>query len=191
VASTGVSKLLIQSLIDIEKWDKAGWHGVGYLIMQDKTAPPCLGLMFNRGEIGREIFEGLRERLGANDPFGELRVAIIEGDVPNLDPGYFVHISSNPEKSLERAKAHGIKGDKAIVVSRIHRMNPDPGSPHLENFKTAYRHHGWYLLIPITVTPGSTSIDPHFDLSIGKSEVLFRHVRDVTAYDRDAVIFAK
>ena len=73
-----------------------------------------------------------------------------------------------------------------VVVSRIHRMTPEPGSPHLSRFKREYRKHRKYLILPI-----SARVEPQFDLAIEKSEVHFRETAAIKANDVDAVVFPK
>lgn len=181
--------MFLQSLIDVDEWNKAKWLATAYFVHEDQTVPPALGIFFENEKAAKHIFTDLIERLEKDDPYNELRIAIIEGKIKG-EMGYSVHISSNPDQTLKRAKEQGedIDFDQILVVSRIHRMTPSPGSPHLSNFKKAFSKQGKYLLIPVTGT--AQSVKPHFDLAIGKTEILFKRVEDVTANDRDAVIFA-
>lgn len=118
-------------------------------------------------------------------------MAIIEGDIEGKLPGYTVHISSDPEHTFKRAEAQGIEVgyDKILIMSRIHRMNPEPDSPYLANFKAAYSKQGKYLLILVSLVAGSPNPTPHFDLAIGKTEIHFRRVEDVRKNEADAAIF--
>src|SRR5262249_5028776 len=133
-----MSQVFVQLFIDPEKWDRAQWKGTAFITSPDPGIPPCLGLVFLDEKLGREIFKHWRQRLGDEDSYDELRVAIIEGDIPGEAPGYSVHISSEPLHTQKRLQAEG-KGldvEYSVVTSRIHRMNPvpGPGSPHLERF---------------------------------------------------------
>ncbi|MAS35368.1 MAG: hypothetical protein CL610_15265 [Anaerolineaceae bacterium] len=181
--------MFLQSLIDIDTWNEAKWRATAYFVHEDPTMVPALGIFFENERSAKQIFIDLIERLGKDDPYNELRIAVIEGEIKGQQ-GYSVHISSNPEQTIKRAQAQGEELDveQILVVSRIHRMTPDPGSPHLSNFKRAFSGQGKYLLIPVTGT--AQSINPHFDLAIGKTEILFRRVEDIDTNDRDAVIFA-
>jgi len=68
--------------------------------------------------------------------------------------------------------------------SRIKRMTPAPGSPHLGQFKKEMAKHQRYSIIPL-----SPKGERYFDLAIGKKEVLFRQSLEITGNDLDAVVF--
>src|SRR5690348_2367398 len=140
----------VQSFIDPPTWDAAGWYGTGFLTAPDHSVPPAVVLMFGDGNAARRIFEDLRKRVGAEDEYEELRIAIVEGDIPGEEPGYSVHIGSHIEHILRRAKAagHEIEPEYIYTFSRINRMNPEEDSPHLGNFKKSYSRHGFYGLMP-------------------------------------------
>lgn len=46
--------VFLQSLIDIDTWDKAYWRGVAYFVSEDPTLPPVIGLVFENGEAGKK-----------------------------------------------------------------------------------------------------------------------------------------
>jgi len=96
--------VFFQSLIDVEMWNKAKWVATAYLVSEAPQDPPCLGLVFENADAGRQIFKGLIKRLGKEDTYEELRIAIIEGELPGDPTGYTVHISSNPHNTAKRAK---------------------------------------------------------------------------------------
>lgn len=180
--------MFFQSLIDVDTWNNAKWLATAYFVSEHPSDPPVLGLFFEQEVSARKIFTDLIDRIDNNDPYNELRVAIIEGELRGKQ-GYSVHISSNPENTIKRASEKGISidADQIVVVSRVHRMTPEPNSPHLANFKKAYAQQNRYLIIP--VTGSAQAMKPHFDLSIGKQPIHFRHISDVGNNDRDAVIF--
>jgi hypothetical protein len=186
-------QLRFQSFIDIDKWNAAKWKGVGFLVDLSGEKPPCILIVFNNGEIGKKIFSAWRKEIGKLDEFEELRIAIIEGDIPGQDPGYTIHINSDPSHTTERVRALGMILDPTgvIVVSRIHRMNPSPGSPYLKRFKEAYKQHGKYLLVPAAITNNlDKPFDPYFDFAISKTQIYFRNVSEITEHDIDYVIFS-
>ncbi len=86
----------IHNLINSPVWDRAGWKAAFFVHDKKNDRPPCLGLAFQNGDEGRRLFDEWRKYLGAEDIYDELRVVIVEGSVPGQEPGYFVHISSNP-----------------------------------------------------------------------------------------------
>lgn len=91
--------------INIELWDRARWSGA--ILMWAPEKPPVLGLAFQNESAGRKIFEEWRSRYGERDVYEELRVAIVEGDIPGADPGYSIHIGTDPEAAVRRFRAAG------------------------------------------------------------------------------------
>ncbi len=76
----------------------------------DHIKPPIMGLVFSGDiEAGKTIFSDWLKRLGRRDAYGELRISIIEGDIPGLEPGYSVHITSDPANTMVRAQVEGKK----------------------------------------------------------------------------------
>jgi hypothetical protein len=79
-------------LIDITRWDKAIWKGVFY--MCGASQPPIMALLFLNKEVAIKIFAQWYVRIGRSDDYEEMRISIIEGDVPGEDPGYTVYIAN-------------------------------------------------------------------------------------------------
>jgi hypothetical protein len=181
-----MNRILFQSLIDVDKWNEAQWTATAFLHDPRGLERPCLGLVFEDTNAGRDIFIDLRRRLGQVDKFEELYVSVIEGEIPGEEPGYTVHISSDPSRTEAKLRTQGQQRsfDQAIVVSRFHRMTPAPGSPHLRNFKSQVLAHRRYALLPV-----SSDIQPQFDCGIEKKGIHFRQASDITKSDRDAVVF--
>src|SRR5438874_12779960 len=102
-----MTPILIEALIDPEQWNAARWRGTAFLTASAGDEPPGLAIAFLDEAHGRRIFQHWRERLGLVDVHEELRVAIIEGDIPGEAPGYTVHLASEPFASLDRARAEG------------------------------------------------------------------------------------
>lgn len=179
-------EMFIVNVIDSKKWDKARWSAVAF--MHDPTGEriPMMGIVFTDLAVGRQIFQDWIRAFGSVDQHEELRVAIIEGDIPGHAPGYSVHIGSNPENTARRLRlaGHNVDAPLVLTVGRIHRMHPEPGSPHLPRFKQEFAKHCRYYLIPV-----SPKLEPIFDLCIGKTEVHFRNVADLGPDDVDRVIF--
>jgi hypothetical protein len=182
---------LIQNFIDMDKWNAARWKAVTYLNHLEGTQPPCLGLAFENGEIAKQIFADWIKLLGRVDSYEELRITIIEEDIPNERPFYSVQVSSNPWHTEKRAKANGmsIDANTAIVVTRVNKMYPEPNSPHLATFKREFTKHGRYFLIPVSIirTP-QLSYDSHFEYSIGKTEIQFKRASEITAASDSEII---
>jgi len=177
---------ILLSLIDDGAWSRAKWIGTVFLGSRSSD-PPALGVLFQQVDEGRHVFSDFVERIGRIDALELLRISIIEGDIPGQDPGYTVHVGTNLEAVLRRAESLGIvlTGSKVATTSRLHRMNPAPGSPHLQGFKTDVGRYGRYHFLP--VTGDSTNLTPHFDLTIEKTAILFRRVEDIGPGDLDTI----
>ena len=174
--------------IDVNLWNKAKWRAIYFACSLDQ--PPTLGLVFENEPAAREIFINWHERYGRNDEYEELRVSIIEGDIPGEEPGYSVHISSDPDSAIKRFRDAGYEfdDDLLMLVSRIHRMNPPADSKNLNVFKQAYRKFKTYFLIPCIVSHNNTKIKQILKLGIYKGKIHFRNVTDIGEYDIDSVV---
>jgi hypothetical protein len=183
--------MFITGFIDVELWNKATWKAVA--VMSNMSTPPYLGLVFQNEKAAKEIFEGWRERFGTKDEYEELRVSIIEGDIPGDDPGYTVHINSNVKNIMKRAEAEKreVPADMIMTIGRFHRMNPDPSSKNLEMFKSEYSRTGAYYLIPCVISKDLTQIKPIMNLAIEKNDVIFRNSKEIKKHDLDYVVFKK
>jgi SEFIR domain len=182
--------LFLTGFIDLSLWGPAGWKAVFYIC--DKVQPPWLGLVFKGEEQARNIFEQWHQRLGRNDAYEEMRVSVVEGDIPGEDPGYTVYISANINNILRRADDMGLNfpNEHVAVVGRMLRMNPSPGSKNLEMFKEAYQHFGCYQLCPAILTPEGVKVLPGYGLL--KKEINLRHVSEIKSKnDIDSAVLGK
>jgi hypothetical protein len=171
-------------------WLLAGWSATAFRWHPASEAPPIMGLVFDNGELGRQLFGNWREQWGNTDGLEEIRISIIEGEVPGQDPGYSVHICAHPENFLVRATAGAtvIKDIPVSLFGQVRRMHPLPGTPPLlARFKEEFRKHEEFLLAPVTRrNDGQLWID--VQLGIIKHAVHFRHVADIGPADIDAVV---
>jgi hypothetical protein len=72
-----------------------------------------------------------------------------------------------------------------MIISRLNRMNPAPGSRNLEKFKEEFRRFGCCRLVPAVAEEEGVRVlqDPH----IIKREIVFRHADEITPDDPDAI----
>lgn len=179
--------MFLSTPIDPALWDEAKWRATFYLMYEDK--PPVLGLGFLEEGAARKIFQQWHQRYGDRDQFEELRVSIIEGEIKGEQPGYSVHIGIDIENTIRRYREAGLTVDASndgfLTITRIHRMNPSPGSKFLDMFKEAYRHYKTYTLIPAVLSPQASDVKPILELGIYKSMIHFRRVEDITLNDED------
>ena len=178
--------VFLQMFIDPVKWDAARWKATAFFHDPKGVRPPCLGIVFDNIGTGKQIFSDWLKRLGNVDQYDELRISIVEGEILGMGPGYSVHISSDPDHTAERATALGIalSVETAVVIGRVHRMTPEPGSPHLLRFKHELAKHKRYFLLPV-----SADVKPEFDFAVRKTRILFRNASEVRKDDVDAVVF--
>ena len=161
--------LVFQCFTDPAEWAAATWRATAFTY--DPTAasqePPGIGIAFENFNAGKIIFDGWIRRLGHVDAYEELRVSIIEGPIPSDPHGYTVFISSNPLNTVKRKQKQDPQFDPTTFarISRMNRMNPVPGSPHLRCFKKHFSALGRYRLFPV-----------HFDGSKIKALDLTRYI---------------
>jgi hypothetical protein len=175
--------------IDVDLWNAAQWRATAILYVPGN--PPILGLAYRNEEPARKIFEQWHKRYGDNDEYEELRVSIIERPIKGEEPGYTVHIGPDPETFKKRLKEAGYDVDGGTIfgyVSRMNRMNPEPDSKNLENFKRLFRQHKTYFLAPVVISEDAKSIKPFLELGIHKSKIHFRHVSEIGKHDVDSVV---
>lgn len=182
--------VFLSTPIDPTLWDEAKWRGAFVRIYE--SGPPDLGLAFLNETAARKIFEQWHRRYGDRDVFEELRISIIEGNVQGEQPGYSVHVGIDLENTIKRYREAGLTvnsdRDGFLTLTRIHRMNPSPGSKNLEMFKQAYRYFKAYTLIPGVLKPDQSDVLPIHDLGIYKITIHFRHVEDIGPNDEDSIV---
>lgn len=172
----------IVSPIVVSKWDAARWRATLFLYILDKGAPPpVLGIAYQNAEVGKEIFEGFRERFGDHDPGNDLRIAIIRGILAENPFAYAVVVGPNFEK-------HRPKGDQLVgFVSRINIMQPK-NDVHLNNFLEQFERHKRYLLVPAHLPSIDAEPTPMLDCGIGKYDLTVREAWEIGANDPDSVV---
>lgn len=184
--------IFICGFIDVDLWNKAEWRATAFIHDRELKEPPSLGIVFENEEAAKEILKKWLLRLGNTDEYNELRISIIEGEVPGEEPGYTVHIGANIENIIKRADNEGLNIPKDIfmLISRIHRMNPAQNYKNLEIFKERYNQFGSYLL-KVGVIEGEDITISH-SMYLHKRDIEFREVKDIKSKDDiDAVILPK
>jgi SEFIR domain-containing protein len=172
--------LFITGFIDIPLWDKAQWKGVFYI--PDASQPPIMGLLFQNKEAAIQIFTQWYVRIGRADDYEEMRISIVEGDVPGKDPGYTVYINANIDNILDRADDLGLNvpNEQVMALGRMLRMNPAAESRYLEMFKQAVQQSGSFKLCPAIAETEGVRLLPY---SLLKKEIHFRHASEITSTD--------
>jgi hypothetical protein len=166
--------IMIQCFTDPAEWDAAHWDATVFL--SDPTCqnrhPPGIGLGFRNFDAGKKIFDGWIQRVGHVDLYEELRISIIEGPIPSDPEGYTVFISSNPLRTIHRKQIVDPSFNPArfLRISRLSRMYPEPGSPHLRLFKKHFAARRRFQIFPAELI-GSRIKSVDLSRSIEKSEL--------------------
>jgi len=171
-----------------ELWEKADWRSVVFELPEDR--PPALGLGFVNEDAARQIFRQWLEWVGPRDELEELRVSIIEGDIPGQGPGYSVHVGLDAQALFERYKKMGFATDRDLLVApgEISRQNV-PNSPQLAAFREEYRIWKTYFLVPVIMNinkDGTKAFKLLDDMRIYKGKIHFRHVSEISEDEDDA-----
>jgi hypothetical protein len=184
--------LYVTGPINVDLWDAAKWRGT-FMGFFPQGGPPILGLAFLNEKPARQIFEDWHKRYGERDRFEELRISIVEGNVKGELPGYSVQVGIDIENTMKRYKDAGLvvdeKNSMFMMISRLNRMNPAPGSNNLEMFKEAYRHEKTYRLVPAVLKPDGSVATPLVELGIIKNTIHFRRADEIGPNDPDSVVF--
>jgi hypothetical protein len=191
---TNTPKAFLQIFTDPIVWEKAKWSGTVFIYDEEglRRRIPGLGIGFADFDAGKNIFAEWIERVGHRDEFEELRVSIVEGPIPGKPDGYTVVISSNPENTIRRKQQTNpdFKPTNIMLLFRMHRMNPSPGSPNLGMFKKAFKDFGFYQLFPAHVADNQIQ-DMDLSLYIEKREIHLVHTSEIKPDDPEHAVFAR
>ena len=94
--------MYVTGVIDTELWNKASWMGTA--ILSNKKSAPYLGLLFQNRDAAIKIFEQWNKDFGHRDLYEEIRIAVIEGDIPGKEHGYTIHITTNQENLIAKCR---------------------------------------------------------------------------------------
>jgi len=190
--------MFIDTPINLELWNQAEWHGVVYCYGNQNIydVPPSLGIIFKNKNAAENIFNDWKEKYGNVDSDDEIRVSIIEGDVEGEEPGYFVHITYDYDKRIQKFKKNGVEfkplEDIYLSIGRFHRMTPHAESQNLALFKKAFNYFKRYTIFPcIAQKEDCSDLQLAPRLSLEKKEIIFKTVDEIGENDIDAVVLRK
>lgn len=177
--------LCVTGVIDTELWNKARWQGVA--VLSDGKSAPYLGLLFEDKKAAIKIFEQWNRDFGHKDIYEEIRISIIEGDIPEEKHGYTVHITTNQENLASKCKQINVQIDETIfaVVSRYRRIEITKDNRNMEVFREEFERYLSYKIIPVYMH--EMVLEILLDYEIEKTEIYFRKVEDISNDDVDAV----
>lgn len=121
--------LAVESLIQIELWNQAGWRGMGFSTGEGKI--PVIMFGFEQAAVGYKIFENMAKNIGAKDSERILRIVLIRGISKKNPTHYRVMVTKN----IDIADASSTKIH--TCVSRINTMTPE-SAVNLERFLRDY-----------------------------------------------------
>ncbi len=167
------------SPINVRKWEKAKWSGVG--VGMSPGVAPILGLLFKNESAAKNIFKDWREAYGEEDVNDDIRVAIVQGLSTNDPHGYGVIVGGNWQSPKMQS------GDVTLSISRMNYME-HPNPKNLEMFKREYQSIGGYLLAPALTDDGFKEIQFLPDYGIGKRHLHLRAAWEIGESDPDGII---
>lgn len=183
-------KVFVTTFIDIELWDKAKWKGIVYLFATNDV--PIIGILCENKIAIETIFGGWIKTQHEDEFLNDMKISIIEGEIPGEDPGYSVHIGTDLNKFVNRLNRNPetevINEEFIFTISRFQRMNPLPGNNNLELFKKLFAEFKYCYLIPAFYKDVSKSymvdnIDYDLDYKIKYKNIRFMNVEDISKDD--------
>ena len=180
--------LFVTSMIDLKSWDQAIWRGAAFMMFYDQ--PPVLLLPFVNEKYAKKIFEDWIKIVGTEDKNNDIRIALVEGEVPNEETGYYVVVGNNIDEAVKRAKLQGYSPEELVIlnVSRIIRANPKDNFKAFNMFKSVYKKTKCFDLMPAVVNEKNGTINPLQQYAIRKTELHFRNISDIDENDQDAIL---
>lgn len=176
--------LCLTGVINTDLWNDANWCGTA--VLSDQKSAPYLGLLFKNKEAAIKIFEQWNKDFGHKDIYEEIRISIIEGDIPGEEHGYTVHITTNQENLVSKCKKLNMPVDNTLfaIVSRFRRIETTPDNHSMEIFREEYERYLSCKIIPVYMS--QDGLDPLFNYEIEKTEIYFRQVNEITENDIDS-----
>lgn len=175
--------MYVTGVIDTELWNKASWMGTA--ILSNKKSAPYLGLLFQNRDAAIKIFEQWNKDFGHRDLYEEIRIAVIEGDIPGKEHGYTIHITTNQENLIAKCRKLNLSAEQVLftIISRFRRMPIEKGNHNMATFREEVERFLSYKIIPIYMS--ENGLEPLFDYEIEKTEIFFRQADEITENDID------
>ncbi|NKJ92837.1 hypothetical protein GFM14_14725 [Rhizobium leguminosarum bv. viciae] len=172
--------VVIDPIVKMRLWKSAYWSGV--LFGDDEESGlPCLCLLFNDRDIGRQIFEEWLSSLGREDLDDKIRVALIKGVDRRNEAFYRMHVRQNESAT---AKSRASREFMASMNTTMEPENTVWRDAFIERFKTS----GAYLLMPAS-RDETGQIRVHDELAILKRGFYIRDAWEIGLGDADAMAF--
>ncbi|CDF95899.1 FIG00594786: hypothetical protein [Pseudomonas sp. SHC52] len=135
----------VRSVIDVHLWDRAGWMGIAYGVV-NPMAPPFIAIMFKDRDAAVKIFERWRERFGKVDKEEEIHIGIVRRFSIEHPTHYGMVITSKIPRD---------QGDLQVAMLASRSLTMEPADDvNLTRFLDDYKKAGAYLLMPVVMVPG-------------------------------------
>jgi hypothetical protein len=167
----------ILSPIQLDLWNKAGWHGTAFMIHPELPGP-LLALHFRDADAAKRIFEDWRERWGREGSDENVRISIITGVTQKEPFAYSMHVAPVFRSGLVE------RGKTFLSLSRYMRLNattPD----NLNNFLVAFQKAGNFGLVPAITPSGQVYPEPLYDLIQPRRKLEVRPAWTIEEHDPD------
>tara|TARA_R110002096_G_scaffold120601_9_gene261148 strand:- start:1159 stop:4422 length:3264 start_codon:yes stop_codon:yes gene_type:complete len=171
---------VVESIINLHLWDRAGWNGImfaGY----GPAYPPMLALIFRDEQTACSIFSGWRDKFGSRDKEDAIRIALLRG----VDAQHPSHYRASISKNFDPKKDGLDPSKKFMQASRMLTITP-PNSNNLDTFLSDFEEKQCFILAPAVLGPEG---EPQFftDLSILKRMLYVREAWEVGVHDQDGM----
>lgn len=155
-------------------WQEAAWLAISYQWHPTSAMPPIMGIVFGDWMKGVELFRVWVDAVGNADEDDDLRVAILEGEMPGQTDGYTVRLSPSLNEFLED------DDEDRKQIGRVVRMHPQFGNgpDMLARFKKEYERHGEFMLAPV-VQRDDDQLYMNVHQGIIKRELIVRQVSEI------------
>lgn len=174
----------IVSLIRESLWNKAKWRGTGFFHSANGSIPSIMGLLFENGVAGREIFEAWHKELGKSDKEEQLRLTIIRGISKRNPHWYRIVVTTNQQFEATPPKG---KYKYIGMMGRLNTLTPN-GDTNLKLFIQKYREFGGcYYVASAPFEPGASEPKPDLQTLILKRELNIREAWEIGRHDSDMV----
>lgn len=154
----------VNSIINLQYWDKAKWKGVMFLNFPYNDFPPMLSLVY-RNDIAIQIFKEWISEIGTNDTEDKIKIGIIKGINKKYPYWYRVIIGTDPTNNFE------VKGKKVVIsnLNRLHTMEATTDE-NLKRFEESLKVSPVFTIFPSIMN--STSCEPSMkhDYAINKKK---------------------
>lgn len=150
--SVSQDNIYINSIINLNLWDKAGWKGNAYLSIPGPQYPPVLAFIFT-SNIGKQIFTEWIDEIGDKDTEDRIKIGVVKGIRKDKPFWYRVIVGSDRVPK---------SGDKELIlfqnVNRLHTMEAE-SHKNIDMFLDELKRYPVFQLMPAVLKPGSEMPD--------------------------------